>query len=361
MAKFNTLRIKEVRQETADTVSVAFEMPTELRPTYAYQQGQYLTLRADINGEDVRRSYSICSSPLDDEWRVAIKKVENGLFSTFANEVLKTGDSLQVMPPMGRFYTKLHPEQSKRYVAFAAGSGITPIMSIMKTVLQTEADSEFILFYGNRKTDTIIFREEIDALKSLYMERLSVYHILSREALGAPLFEGRIDKARTARFCDLFLDAQAVDEFFLCGPAKMIFDVKGALMDLGVQDEKVHFELFTSPIGQLGEKKTVAPKKTSQTDDQLNAVSIILDGHSYNFPLATDGENILDVALAHGADLPFACKGGVCCTCRAKVIEGTVKMDVNYALEPWEVEQGFVLTCQAHPTAKKVVVDFDEQ
>jgi ring-1,2-phenylacetyl-CoA epoxidase subunit PaaE len=357
MPKFHILSVKEVRKETADTVSVAFDVPVELQSEYDFIQGQYLTLRKEINGEDVRRSYSICASPLDNEVRVAIKKVEDGRFSTFANEVLQAGDSLEVMTPMGRFYTELKPENDKRYVAFAAGSGITPIMSIMKTVLKTEPNSEFILFYGNRKTDSIIFKEEIEALKNIYLERLSVYHVLSREALGSPLFEGRIDKERTAKFCNLFLDVNTVDEFFLCGPEEMIFGVKDQLAELGVDAKKVHFELFTSPAGKLGAKKA---KKKAPVTEGLNDVSIILDGHSYSFQLGEAGKNILDAALAEGADLPFACKGGVCCTCRAKVKEGSVNMDVNYALEPWEVEQGFVLTCQSHPTSKKVVVDFDE-
>ena len=358
MPKFHTLSVKEVRQETADTVSVAFDVPNNLQSEYDFIQGQYLTLRADINGEDVRRSYSICSSPLDNELRVAIKKVEDGRFSTFANEVLQSGDTLEVMRPMGRFYTDINTENDKRYVAFAAGSGITPVISIMKTVLETEPNSEFILFYGNRKTDSIIFKEEIDALKNIYVERLSVYHVLSREAIGSPLFEGRIDKERCAKFCNLFLDVETVDEFFLCGPEEMIFGVKDQLAELKVDEKKVHYELFTSPAGKLGSKKKTV-KKESITEG-LNDVTIILDGHSYNFQLAEDGKNILDAALAEGADLPFACKGGVCCTCRAKVDEGTVNMEVNYALEPWEVEQGFVLTCQSHPTSKKVVVNFDE-
>lgn len=357
MPKFHRLNVKEVRKETADTVSVAFDVPADLQSEYDFKQGQYLTLRKEINGEDVRRSYSICASPLDDELRVAIKKVEDGRFSTFANEILQAGDSLEVMTPMGRFYTELKPENDKRYVAFAAGSGITPIMSIMKTVLKTEANSEFMLFYGNRKTDSIIFKEEIEALKNIHLERLSVYHVLSREALGSPLFEGRIDKERTAKFCNLFLDVNMVDEFFLCGPEEMIFGVKDQLSELGVDEKKVHFELFTSPAGKLGTKKA---KKKAPVTEGLNDVTIILDGHSYDFQLGEDGKNILDAALEEGADLPFACKGGVCSTCRAKVKEGTVNMEINYALEPWEVEKGFVLTCQSHPTSKKVVVDFDE-
>lgn len=359
MPKFHPLTISEVRRETADTVSIAFDVPAHLQHDYQYTQGQYLTLRADINGEDVRRSYSICSSPLDGELRVAIKQVPQGRFSTYANEVLQAGDTLQVMTPMGRFYTELQPTQRKRYAAFAAGSGITPILSIMKTVLATEPQSEFILFYGNQRTDTIIFKEAIDALKNTYLQRLSVYHILSREALGSPLFEGRIDAQRTQQFCNLLLDPTRIDEYFLCGPEAMIFAVKDTLAAHQVDPKRIHFELFTT----ASSKPAPAPPPSTSTDtptDQ-NQVTVILDGHSYRFPLASDGAYILDAALAAGADLPFACKGGVCCTCRAKVEQGDVTMDINYALEDWEVEQGFVLTCQARPRSQDVVVNFDEQ
>lgn len=359
MPKFHPLTISEVRRETADTVSIAFDVPAHLQAEYQYTQGQYLTLRATIDGEDTRRSYSICSSPLDGELRVAIKQVPQGRFSTYANQVLQAGDTLQVMTPMGRFYTEVAPTQRKRYAAFAAGSGITPILSIMKTVLATEPQSEFFLFYGNQRTDTIIFKEAIDALKNTHLQRLSVYHVLSREALGSPLFEGRIDAPRTEKFCQLLIDPTHIDEYFLCGPEEMIFAVKDTLAAHHVDPKRVHFELFTS----ASSKAAPAPKPATTdapTQDQ-HQVTIILDGHSYRFPLAPDGPYILDAALAAGADLPFACKGGVCCTCRAKVEQGDVTMDLNYALEDWEVQQGFVLTCQARPQSSDVVVNFDEQ
>ncbi len=359
MSKFYTLNVKEVRKETIDTVSVAFDVPKNLVEAYKFIQGQYLTLRTDINGEDVRRSYSICSSPLDDELRVAIKQVENGRFSTYANTVLKAGDTLQVMTPMGRFYTELSPNNEKQYVAFAAGSGITPILSIMKTVLEVEPNSQFILFYGNKKTETIIFKDEIDALKNIYLSRLSIYHVLSREALGSPLFEGRIDQARCEKFCNLLLDVNSVDEFFLCGPEEMIFAAKDTLKATDVADQKIHFELFTSSSTPKKPKKKTEKKAVLSDDSSM--ITVILDGHSYQFPLEKDGEDILDAALDNGADLPFSCKGGVCSTCRAKVESGTVKMELNYSLEDWEVEQGFVLTCQAHPTSERVTINFDEQ
>jgi ring-1,2-phenylacetyl-CoA epoxidase subunit PaaE len=358
MPKFHALTVSDVRKETEDTVSVAFEVPTELKESYQFKQGQYLTLRADIDGEDVRRSYSICRSPLDNELRVAIKKVEGGKFSTYANEVLKAGDELQVMTPLGRFYTQLDPENEKHYVAFAAGSGITPVMAHMRTVLQTEPKSEFTLIYGNKSSASIIFKEEIEDLKNEYMERMRVYHVLSREQNEVPLLFGRIDNEKCNLFLKYFIEPDSIDEVFICGPAPMIENVREELNTAGVDSKKVHFELFASPQ-QLAERKgTEEPKK--ERENIQAKVQIILDGVSTEFEMKSEDTNILDAALKNGADLPFACKGGVCATCRAKIDEGKVEMDVNYSLEPDKLERGFVLTCQAHPTTDKVVVNFDE-
>ncbi|MGD1848542.1 MAG: 1,2-phenylacetyl-CoA epoxidase subunit PaaE [Salibacteraceae bacterium] len=361
MAQFHSLRIKEVRPETQDCVSIAFDVPTDLKDVFQYIQGQYLTLRQDIKGEDVRRSYSICSGPLEvDELRVAVKKVPGGLFSTYANEHLQTGDALEVMPPMGRFFTELNPENQKHYVAFAAGSGITPIMSILKTVMEIEPNSRFTLFYGNSKTATIIFREELSDLKNRYLGRMVLYHLLSREEQLSDLFNGRLSGEKCERFCDILFDPEDVDEFFLCGPAEMITDVSDTLIERGVDKKKVHFELFTSP-GQ-GKQKTQTQQVVGDAGKQIeSSVKVILDGDEIEFPLASNGENILDAALNMGMDVPYACKGAVCCTCRAKVTEGEVNMVMNYALEPEEVEAGFVLTCQCHPVSEKVVIDFDQQ
>jgi ring-1,2-phenylacetyl-CoA epoxidase subunit PaaE len=357
MPKFHALKVKEVRPETEDCVSVAFELPEELKADYQYLPGQYLTLKAEIDGEDVRRSYSICTSPLDEELRVAVKKVPNGRFSTFANEKLKAGDQLEVMTPMGRFHTSLDPDNEKEYVAFAAGSGITPIMSIMKSVLRKEPKSRFTLFYGNRVVDSIIFREEIEGLKNEYMGRLRLFHVLSREKLGSPLLSGRITQEKCEQFYDKLIEPTEVDDFFLCGPQPMIEAIQGSLTDRGVDRKKIHYELFTTAVNG----KTSAPKKQQEKEEsEVEAmVSITLDGNRFEFPLSSRAENILDGALKAGADLPYACKGGVCSTCRAKLTEGEVSMDVNYALEPDEVEAGFILTCQAHPKSDKVSVDFD--
>lgn len=360
MPKFHPLKVQDIRHETEDAVSVAFEIPQDLENDYQFIQGQYLTLKTTIDGEEVRRNYSVCVSPLDGELRVAIKQVPFGKFSTFANQVLQIGDTLDVMTPMGRFYSEVKPEQTKQYVGFAGGSGITPVISILKTVLQTELQSTFTLFYGNRGFDSIIFREDIEALKNEFMDRLTVHHVFSEERLEAPLFNGYISTEKTLQYAKLLFDPQKIDEYFICGPEPMMLAIRDALESLAIEKAKIHIELFTSP----NKKPAVATKqeeKTTFDSTKASKVTIRLDGDYIDFPLAYDGDSILDAALAEKADLPYACKGGVCCTCRAKLIEGEVVMDVNYALEPEEVEAGFILTCQSHPRTEKIVVDFDEK
>ncbi|MCB9283630.1 MAG: phenylacetate-CoA oxygenase/reductase subunit PaaK [Lewinellaceae bacterium] len=357
MPKFHTLKIKDVRPETADCVSVAFEVPGSLAGEYVFVHGQNLTLKATIQGEEVRRSYSICTSPLDNELRVAIKKVPGGRFSTFANEMLKAGDSLEVMTPSGNFSVPLDPANRKHYAAFAAGSGITPVLSILRTVLLTEPGSEFTLFFGNKSAENIIFRDQLEDLKNRFLDRLSIHHVLSREYPGADLFYGRIDGDRCGDFCRLLLDPEDVDEYFLCGPEEMIFGVKGKLEEVGVDPKHIHYELFTSPVGPLGVKTPPPPRMDKSVRSQIE---VTLDGNAFSFELDSGGDTILDGALKAGADLPFACKGGVCATCKARIMEGEVAMQVNYALEPDEVKAGFVLTCQSHPRTERVVVSYDE-
>lgn len=353
---FQKLCVAEVRKETADCVSIAFTVPAELKEQFRFTQGQYITLRTNINGEEIRRSYSICSSPLDNELRVAVKRTEHGIFSTYANEQLQKGDVLDVMPPIGKFYTPLSPINTKQYTGFAAGSGITPLLSIIKTTLLTEPKSSFTLVYGNRNRHSIIFKEELEALKNKYMNRFRIIYILSREKTDAAINFGRIDGEKCGALCEKNIDAANTDAFFLCGPENMIFSVKDQLERSGVDKTKIHFELFTPP----GEKKKKYSTQSSDTKAEVKSkVTIRLDGISFDLDLAFDGEAILDAALHKGADLPYACKGGVCCTCRAKLIEGEVDMDVNYGLEQEEIEQGFILTCQSHPRTERVVVDFD--
>lgn len=356
--KFYQLKIKQVRPETNDCVSVSLDVPSELIDTFRFAPGQYLTFRTHMNDAEIRRSYSICASPKDNELRVAIKKVHAGKFSTFANEELKVGDILDVMPPMGKFSPRKTETAQKHYLAFAAGSGITPIMSIMKHVLEDEPNSMFTLVYGNKNRNTIIFREIIEGLKNKYMQRLRVYHILSREQMDVPLFNGRIDAQKCSDFCDTLIDINSVNEAFICGPEDMILSVRDRLMQLGLDSGNIHIELFSSPE-QPKAKHEKWVSEHAADNGSISKVSITLDGTTFEMDLPYNGDSILDAALKHGADLPYACKGGVCCTCRAKVTEGEVEMEVNYALDKDEISKGFILTCQAHPKTDKVVVDFD--
>ncbi len=361
MPKFHQLQVKDIRRETEDAVSVAFEIPDSLKDQYEFIQGQYLTLKTEIKGEEVRRNYSVCVSPLDKELRVAIKQVPFGKFSTFANQELKVGDILDVMTPMGRFYSEVIPENEKQYVGFAGGSGITPVISILKTVLQTEAKSTFTLFYGNRGFDSIIFREDIEALKNEFMDRLTVHHVFSDERLESPLFNGYISVEKTLKFAKLLFNPNNIDEYFICGPEPMMLAIREALESLDIEKSKIHIELFTSPDKKPTNTSTAQKSKPEFDSSKACKVTIRLDGDYIEFPLEYGGDSILDTALKEGADLPYACKGGVCSTCRAKLVEGEVEMDVNYALEQEEVEAGFILTCQSHPRTEKIVVDFDEK
>ena len=352
---FHLLKIKEVRKETPDCVSVLFNIPDDYRDDFIFEQGQNITIKKEIDGEEIRRSYSICSAPFENELRVAIKKVDAGKFSSFANLVLKAGDVLEVLPPTGKFNTKLKPENKKQYLAFAAGSGITPVISIIKTTLQTEPGSSFTLVFGNRGRQSIIFFEELEGLKNKYLSRFNFINILSREKTDAPINFGRINDDKLTELKGL-IDYKTIDEFFICGPEEMIFCVKDFLENLDIDKKKIHFELFTTP----GQKKlTDDRKQMTESTGPKSRITVKLDGRSFDFELGFDNDSILDAALKQGADLPFACKGGVCCTCKARLLEGQVEMDVNWGLEQEEVEQGFILTCQSHPTTEKVVVDFD--
>lgn len=353
---FHKLKIKDIRRETPDCVSVLFEIPEGIEKEFAFRQGQSLTMRTFLNNEEVRRTYSICASPMDKEWRVAIKKQDGGLFSGFANEQLKKGDVVEVMPPVGKFYTELAPQQKKNYVAFAAGSGITPVISIIKTTLRTEPLSRFTLVYGNRIKNSIIFKEELEALKDKFMERFRIIHILSRERTDAPINIGRIDANKLSELRKL-ISYKNVDEFFVCGPEEMIFCVKNFLEEEGVEKKKIHFELFTVPGEIKGTRNKV--QGTRKDEGKKSKISVKLDGITFDFNLGFNDEPILDAALKQGADLPFACKGGVCCTCKARLIEGEVDMEVHWGLEHEEIEQGYILTCQSHPKTERVVVDFD--
>ncbi len=355
MANFHPLKVSEIHRTTSDSVVLTFFVPEALKETFKFTQGQYVTLKKEIDGEDIRRSYSLCSSPLDDEWKVAVKKIDAGRFSTFANDQLQAGDCLEVMPPAGKFYVPVNPDHSKHYVAFAAGSGITPILSIIKTHLLAEPNSTFKLFYINKTASSIILKETLEGLKNTFLERLEVFHFLTREERGIPLLDGRIDQDKLAILFDKVIAQDATDEFFICGPNEMIFLIKDYLQKIGISSNNIHFELFNTD--GLAPKTTRA--KPTSDPHLMSEITIREGGKSIRFSIPRNSDNVLDAALKQNADLPFACKGGVCCTCRAKLVEGEVDMLVNYGLEQEEIDNGFVLTCQAIPTSEKVVVDFD--
>jgi ring-1,2-phenylacetyl-CoA epoxidase subunit PaaE len=353
--KFHRLSIDNLRRETADAVSMTFAIPPELATDYAFAPGQYLTLRTTLDGEDVRRSYSICSSPDDRELRIAVKKVDGGAFSSYVLDDLKPGDELDVMTPTGRFGVAHAPDDARIHVGFAAGSGITPILSIVRGILAREPKSRFFLFYGNRTAQGILFRDALDELKDRFMGRFSLFHVLSQEEQDLPILHGRLDREKVSVLLRSMVPAAAVDHVFICGPTAMSDEIAATCAELGIDDERVHVERFVSGLG--GKPRPRAPVKPEAPPRAIAA--LIVDGKRKDVPIA-EGESVLDAALRAGMDLPYACKGGMCSTCRAKVVEGETRMDVNYSLEPWELQAGFVLTCQAHPVSDRLVVDYDQ-
>lgn len=352
--KFHPLKVAEVRRETADSVSLRFDVPAELADEYRFVQGQHLNIKASVDGDEVRRSYSICAGVNDGELRVAIKKVAGGRFSTWANGGIKVGDVLEVMTPEGRFHTPLDPAQAKHYVAFAAGSGITPILSLIKTTLAAEPHSRFTLVYGNRRQASVMFAEALEDIKNRYLARFTLYNLFSREEQEVPLFNGRLDAAKVAAFVDTLLPVADIDEAFICGPGAMIDEVESALLAAGMSADHIHLERFGVPDS--------APAHHVEAGDAPQAtIVVVADGLRREMEFHASDPSILDVALRAGMDLPYSCKGGVCCTCRAKVVEGKVRMDKNYTLEQQDVDAGYVLTCQAHPLTERVVISFDER
>ena len=352
--RFHRLAVNDLRREASDAVSMTFDIPGELAGDYTFSPGQYLTLRTTLDGEEVRRSYSICSGPDDGEIRIAVKKVDGGAFSSWAADELKRGDELDVMTPTGRFGVVPSADAGRIHVGFAAGSGITPILSIVKGVLAREPGSRFFLFYGNRATDNIMFRETLEELKDRFIDRLSIFHVISGEEQDIPILHGRLDGDKVRVLLRSLVPAGSVDHVFICGPLGMSEEIEATCRDLGIADERIHVERFVSEFG--GKPR---PKKVVAPDAPPKAIaSLIIDGKRRDVPVAED-EAILDAALRAGFDLPFACKGGMCSTCRAKLLEGEAPMDINYSLEPWELKAGFVLTCQAKPSSERVVVDYD--
>jgi len=352
--RFHTLRIAEVRRETPEAVSLRFEVPHELAPDYAFTQGQHITLRARLDGEELRRSYSICAGVDDAELRVAIKKVPGGVFSTHANANLKHGDAIDVLTPEGRFHTTLDPANAKHYLALVAGSGITPVLSLIKTTLKREPRSRFTLLYGNRRLATTMFQEELEDLKDRYLGRLVLHNLFTREHQEVDLFNGRLDAAKVQAFAAALLPIDTIDEAFICGPGAMLDELEAALRELGMPAEHIHLERFGVPGS--------GPVHHAEPGDAAQAlVTVILDGGRREVEFHRDDASLLEAALREGLDLPYSCKGGMCCTCRAKVVEGKVRMDKNYSLEQRDLDAGFVLTCQAHPLTDRVVVSYDER
>ena len=352
--RFHRLAVNDVRRESADAVSLAFAIPNELADDYSFVPGQYLTLRSTMDGEEIRRSYSICSGPDDGELRIAVKKVDGGAFSSWAADELKAGDELDVMTPTGRFGIAHAPDQARIYVGFAAGSGITPILSIVKGVLAREPQSRFFLFYGNRSTSRVLFREALEDLKDRFMQRVSIFHVISGEEQDIPILHGRLDGEKVRVLLHSLVSASNVDHVFICGPTGMSEDVEATCRDIGIAEDRIHVERFVSGLGgKPRPKAAVAPSAPAKA-----MASLVIDGKRREVPVA-EGESILDAALRAGMDLPFACKGGMCSTCRARLVEGDARMDVNYSLEPWELKAGFILTCQARPVSEKVMVDYD--
>ena len=357
MSKFQPLPIAKVHNETRDCIAVTFAVPPELQDSFRFQQGQHLTLRALVGDEDLRRSYSICSAVQDGSLRVAIKRTQGGAFSTWANEHLKAGHVIEVMPPMGHFNVPLDATQAKNYLAFAAGSGITPILSIVKTTLLTEPHSRFTLFYGNRASSSVIFKNELMELKDTYLERLNIVYVMSREQQDIDLFNGRITKEKTQQFLQHWIDIADYDTAFICGPEDMMHGVSEALQEAGMPKPDIKVELFAASIPKHQHKPRALDAQAAQ---HLTEVTVIQDGNAATFTMEKDKESILDAGLRAGLEMRYSCKGGVCSTCRCKVVDGKVDMDVNYALEDYEIARGFVLSCQSFPATDKVVIDFDQ-
>lgn len=352
---FFPLTVSGVQQVTRDTLVASFSIPNSLAEQFTFIQGQHLTLRALVEGEDLRRSYSICSAVGDPSLRVAIKRVAGGRFSNWANDHLKSGSVVDVMPPMGRFNFPINAKNPRRYLAFAAGSGITPVLSILKTTLAGEPGSSFTLVYGNRATSAVIFREELAELKDLYAGRLSLLHVMSREPQDIDLFHGRIDAQKCRKLFEQWIDVSSHDAAFVCGPEQMMREVSDALVEAGMAKESIKVEMFGAAPTNSGSGVATRPAVNTKECE----VTIVADGSHRLFTMAMDQESVLDAALKNGIDIRYSCKGGVCATCRCKVMDGKVEMDANYALEDYEIARGFVLSCQAFPVSDSLVLDFD--
>jgi len=360
---FYPLTIADVRPETDTAICVTFDIPDNLRDKFRFIQGQFLTLKTAIDGEEVRRSYSICSGINDGHMRIGIKRVKGGRFSNFANDNFKAGKCIEVMPPQGSFYSELNPANAKRYMCLAAGSGITPILSIIKSTLSLEPGSRVSLIYGNRRSSSVMFRDELSFIKNRYMDRFQWINIMNEEDQGADLFNGVIDNRKGHQLArHKLIDIRSTDDAFICGPEAMMSEVSRGFRIEGLKDSQIHYELFAnSPDDSRTMLQKAQQRIADYGEEKRSRVTVVMDGRAVDFELATVGENILDAGLHNGLELPYACKAGVCSTCKAKLVKGRVDMDITHGLEPREVESGYILTCQAHPLSEEVVVDFDQR
>lgn len=357
---FHPLRVRAVQPDTPEAVIVSFDVPEDLRPVFGFTQGQYLTLRKEIGGQDLRRSYSICAGVDDGELRVGVRKVAGGLFSNWINENLKPGDTINVMAPQGRFFVPIEQQARRHHLGIAGGSGITPILSIMKTVLAREPASRFTLIYGNRRLRSTMFKEELEDLKDKYLSRLVVHHVFSDEHTEMDINSGVMDRRKIGDFLQALVPAGAIDHAYICGPFQMNDEAEAALLAAGVPEERIHIERFG--IAQQATGQVGAVVHQAQPGDAEKArITIIRDGRQREISFTREQPSILDAASAAGMEVPFSCTSGVCGTCRAKLVEGSVRMERNFALDKKEVAAGFILTCQAHPTTERVVLSFDER
>ena len=356
MRKYHPLIVSELHNETPDSVRVSLTVPEDVRDEFRFLPGQHLPMQIQLDGKPVRRTYSICSVPGEEPLRIGVRVQPGGLFSEYVQERMKVGDEVDVMPPFGQFHADIDPDAAKTYLAFAAGSGITPVLSIIRATLENEARSRFVLFYGNRRKRTTMFIDDLYALKNSFPERLQLYFLFSQEDQEFDIFSGRMDSAKVGELYRSFCQGLEPDEAFICGPDTMIDTVKSALVDAGMDAASVHIERYGAP------RKGGGPRPATKKADtgKVTTVDVIMDGHKTSFEMSAGAENLVDAAAEQGIELPYSCKGGVCATCRTHVRDGEVDMAVNYGLEPWEVEKGFVLACQSLPVSDRVTIDYDK-
>jgi ring-1,2-phenylacetyl-CoA epoxidase subunit PaaE len=361
MITYHPLTIADVRPEGSEAICVTLDVPDDLRETFRFAPGQHLGVRATIDGQEVRRTYSICSATDERHLRIGVRLHERGSMSGHLGRTLRAGDKLEVLPPTGRFFVTPDAQAARTYCAFASGSGITPVLGIVRNVLRHEPSSRFLLFYGNRTSSSIMFAEELLALKDQHPQRLALYFLMSREPQDVELFNGRLDAAKVGVLGRELFDARDIDAYFLCGPDTMIDSVKEGLIGLGVEGSRIHSEHFTSDAKrEVGLKPDLQQQKQEPAQAQTQ-VTVIMDGRRRSFEMASDGMTVLEAAEAAGLELPYSCRAGVCSTCRTRVVRGAVTMMTNYALEPWEVEAGYVLCCQALPAAPELEITYDER